>query len=78
MDLQERIIQRLAIVKLDVNPDDSYNYMDIYKSAIFILNCSTSELPHPYRYTNSQLDHTSTSVPTTSIMKTEYHDHNII
>jgi hypothetical protein len=78
MDLQERITQRLAIVKSDINPNDSYDYMDIYKSPIVILNCSTSDSPHPYGYANFQLDHTSTPAPTTSIVKTEYHDHDII
>jgi hypothetical protein len=78
MDLQERIAQRLAIIKSDVNPDNSYDYMDIYKSAIFILNCSTSDSLHPYGYANSQLNHTSTPAPTTLIMKMEYHDHDII
>jgi hypothetical protein len=78
LDIREHIAQRLAIVKSNVNLDNSYKYLDIHQSAIFILSCSTTDILNSYAYAKPTLLPSSTSSPTTtlttSVVKTEYHD----
>lgn len=80
-ELRDRISQRLAIVKSDINPDDSYDYLEIHKSAVFILNCSTVDLAHAYSVAPVPSNPTpspSQTPQTTTVVKTETRDNEVL
>ena len=79
-ELRDRISQRLAIVQSDINPDDSYDYLEIHKSAVFIINCSTIDLSHAYSIPPIPSSTLSRSSPpqTTPVVKTENPDTDVL
>ena len=75
-DLRDKISQRLAIVKSDVNPDDSYEYLDVHKAAIFILNSSSSDQPRSIPPASSYPS--APSNPIAPIVKTESQESELL
>jgi hypothetical protein len=82
-ELRDRITQRLAIIKSDVNPDDSYEYQDIHNAAVFILNCSSTNLSGGFGVPPVSTGiSSSASAPqqthTATIVKTEQRDTDVL
>jgi hypothetical protein len=80
-ELRDRIIQRLAIVQPNVNPDDSYPYNEINKAAVFILNSLYTDSPNPYAINQGSTGiraREPTPAPSTTIVKTETYDADLL